>query len=85
MGTMNNMAPYVITRYDPLGIIMQECPRAVELLSEYGLHCASCFANDFDTLEKGADMHNMREEDMMEMIDEINTQLEKEWREANKK
>lgn len=82
---MNQTSPYVITRYDPLGVIMQECPRAVELLAEYGLHCASCFANDFDTLEKGADMHNMTEEDMLAMIDEINTELEKEWRKANDK
>lgn len=82
---MNQSSPYVITRYDPLGVIMQECPRAIELLSEYGLHCAGCFMNDVDTLEKGADMHNMTEEEMLAMIDEINTQLEKEWREANKK
>lgn len=82
---MNQAAPYVITRYDPLGVVMQECPRAIELLSEYGLHCASCFANEYDTLEMGADMHNMTEEDMLAMIDEINTELEKEWRQANGK
>lgn len=80
----SRQGPYVITRYDPLGVVMQECPRAVELLSEYGLHCASCFANDFDTLEKGADMHSMSEEEMLEMIEEINTQLEKEWRASQK-
>ena len=36
-------SPYVLTRFDPLSIIMQESPRAVELLSEYGIHCVSCF------------------------------------------
>ncbi len=73
-------SPYVITRFDPVSIIGQECPRAAELLAEYGLHCANCYANENDTLETGAEMHNMTEEEMLEMIDEINTQLEKEWK-----
>lgn len=81
---MNHSSLYVITRYDQLSIIMEECPRAVELLTEYGLHCASCFASGFDTLEIGAQMHNMTEDEMIEMINEINTQLEKEWREKIK-
>ena len=77
-------APYVITRYDQFSVILDECPRAGELLAEYGLHCANCFMSGYDTLENGAQMHNMGEEEMMTMIDEINTQLEKEWREAQK-
>jgi len=72
---------YVITKYDRLSIIAEECPRAAELLAEYGLHCVNCFANEYDTLEMGAQMHNMTQEDMDEMIDEINSQLEKEARE----
>lgn len=79
------MNPYVITRYDPLSIILQECPRAGDLLAEYGLQCVNCFANEYDTLETGAQMHDMTEDEMITMIDEINTQLEKEWREKNKK
>jgi hypothetical protein len=79
------MSPYVITRYDPLSIILQECPRAGDLLAEYGLQCVNCFANEYDTLETGAQMHDMNEDEMMAMIDDINTQLEKEWREENKK
>lgn len=82
---MNQSAPYVITRYDPLSIILEECPRAGDLLAEYGLQCVNCFANEYDTLETGAQMHNMNDDEMMAMIDDINTQLEKEWREENKK
>ena len=78
---MNSDAPYVITRFDALKIILEESPRAAELLSEYGLHCVNCFANEYDSLETGASMHNMTDEEMQDMIDEINTQLEKEWRE----
>ena len=75
---------FVLTRYDQMTSIMQECPRAAELLAEYGLHCVNCFMNEYDTLETGAQMHGMSEEEMLEMIEEINEQLEKEWREENK-
>jgi hypothetical protein len=76
---------YVVTKFDPLSIILNECPRAAELLAEYGLHCVSCFANEFDTIATGAEMHNMSDEEVDDMIDEINGQLAKEWREEEKK
>lgn len=69
---------YVITKYDLLSTITEECPRAAELLAEYGLHCVNCFANESDTLEMGAQTHGMTDEEMNEMIEEINQQLEKE-------
>lgn len=74
---------YILTKYDLLGTITQECPRAAELLAEYGLHCINCFANQYDTLEMGASVHGMTDEELDDMINEINTELEKEWREGN--
>lgn len=73
---------YVITRYDQLATIVEECPRAGELLAEYGLHCVNCFANEMDTLEMGAEVHGMSDEEMQNMIDEINEQLDKEWQKS---
>ena len=70
---------YVLTRYDSFSVILGECPRAGELLSEYGLHCASCFLNEYDSIEVGAERHGMSEAEMLEMLSEINGQLEKEW------
>lgn len=81
---MKQQSFYILNKHEPLAIIMQESPRAVELLSEYGIHCISCFFNEFDTLQNGAQMHGMTEEEMDEMISEINTQLEKEWRKKQK-
>lgn len=72
---------YVLTKYDLVGMIMQESPRATELLTEYGLHCVGCFLSEHDTLATGAQMHGMTEEEIDEMIEEINQQLEKEARE----
>jgi hypothetical protein len=77
------LAPYALTRYDSFQVILDECPRAGELLAEYGLHCANCFMNGSDTVENGAEMHGMSEAEMIEMLHEINTQLEQEWRKQN--
>lgn len=76
--------PYVLSKYDLLGDIARDCPRAVELLAEYGLHCVSCFANEIDTLEQGASVHAMTTEELDEMIEEINQELEKEWRDTHR-
>jgi len=76
---------YVITKFDLLKIVVDECPRAGELLAEYGLHCVTCFANEFDTIATGAEMHSMTDDDVDTMIDEINEQLDKEWQEEQKK
>ena len=47
-------------------------PEVEEVLAAFGLHCASCFASGFDTLEQGAKIHEMPDEEIDEMIDEVN-------------
>ncbi len=77
---MDTLAPYTITRYDSFQVIAQECPQATELFAEYGLHCANCFMNEYDTVETGAQLHGMDEAAMLDMLHEINGELEKAWR-----
>ena len=45
-------------------------PEVEEVLAAFGLHCASCFASGFDTLEQGAKIHEMPDEEIDEMIDD---------------
>ncbi|MBU4017221.1 DUF1858 domain-containing protein [Patescibacteria group bacterium] len=71
--------PYVLTKSALLNNVTQDCPRAAELLTEYGLHCLTCFFREFDTLEMGAKVHGISDDELDNMITEINTQLEKEW------
>lgn len=73
--------PYVLDKYKVLAEVAEESPRAAELLTEYGLHCANCFANQFDTLEQGAQLHEMSDKDIDQMVDEINEELEREVKE----
>lgn len=82
---MKNSGPYVITKYDIAATIVEECPRAAELLSDYGLACTSCYFSEKDTLESGAIMHGMSMREIDDMIEEINIQIEDEWKNENQK
>ena len=69
---------YVVKRDSLISDITQKCPRAIELLTEYGLSCANCFLNQFDNVEAGAKLHGMTEMEINRMVKEINEVLNKE-------
>ena len=49
-------------------------PQLVNVLMEdYGLHCVSCFAAGFDTLEEGAKIHGYDDQDIEKMVKRLNT------------
>lgn len=52
-------------------------PKAAGVLLSHGLHCVGCAANAFDTLEDGAKLHGMGDEEIAEMISEVNTMINK--------
>lgn len=71
-------APYVLYKETILSEVMENYPKAGELLSLYDLHCANCFINSLDTLENGAKLHGMSDVEIEKMIDEINIELKKD-------
>ena len=71
---------YVVKRDTLISDIIEKSPRAIELLSEYGLSCATCFLNQFDTVGGGAKLHGMTDKEIERMISEINDVLKKETR-----
>ncbi len=40
-------------------------PEAIEVFSEYGLHCIGCFASELDTVESGAKVHGINVEHLL--------------------
>lgn len=68
---------FYIARNMPISEIAEKSSKAVKLLAMYGLHCTGCFLNTFDTLENGAKLHGMSDQDIDLMIEEINKELEK--------
>lgn len=61
-----------ITKDMNLGEVVYKYPETAEVLTDYGLHCVGCFANAFDTIEAGAKIHGMSDDEIEEMIDRVN-------------
>lgn len=52
--------------------LAEHYPELIEtLIVEYGFHCVGCFASQFETLEEGARVHGIEEEDFEEMLQEL--------------
>ncbi len=52
--------------------VVSQYPEVVEIFAAFGLHCASCFASQFDTISDGAKLHGMLDDEIDEMIEEAN-------------
>ena len=61
-----------ITNKTPINSLIESHPEAVEILMSYGLHCVNCHFSDMDTLEDGAMMHGMSDEEVELMIRDVN-------------
>jgi hybrid cluster-associated redox disulfide protein len=63
---------------DLISDVGKKYPKAIALLTEYGLHCANCVFNTLDTIESGAHLHGLTDEEIRKMVDEINAELNNE-------
>lgn len=68
----------IITKDTNILELTSKYPDAAEVLSAFGLHCVGCFASQFDTIEQGAEIHGMYEEEIDELIDEVNKVINNE-------
>ena len=62
----------IITKQTLVSALIEEHPEVEEILMSYGLHCAGCHFSEFDTLEDGAMMHGLSDEDIELMIKDVN-------------
>lgn len=69
---MNENKEITITKNMNLGEVVFKYPEAAEVLTDYGLSCVGCFASSFDTIEQGAKIHQLSDEELDEMIERIN-------------
>ncbi|MCA9308620.1 MAG: DUF1858 domain-containing protein [Patescibacteria group bacterium] len=60
-----------ITKDTNIAELVFRYPVAEEILLDYGLHCAGCIANGFDTLESGAKIHGLTDDEIAEMLERI--------------
>lgn len=67
-----------ITKESNLGQMAFEYPVIAKALYEdYGLHCVSCMAAGFDTLETGAKIHGYDDKDIVKMVKRLNSLIAK--------
>ena len=57
---------------DGIQDIITTYPGVEIIFTAYGLHCANCMAAGFDTLEKGAQLHNFDKETFDMMLRDAN-------------
>ena len=69
---MENKNEIKITKDMNLGEVVFKYPEAAEVLTDYGLSCVGCFASSFDTIEQGARIHELSEEELEDMLGRIN-------------
>jgi hybrid cluster-associated redox disulfide protein len=63
----------------PITELLFQYPELAEVLTfEYGLYCVNCFIADFDTLEQGAKIHGIDEEDFKKMINHLESIINSE-------
>jgi len=68
-----------ITRSKNIAELITEHPEVSEVLMAFGLNCVMCYASQYDTLEEGAKVHQMSDEEIDEMIEEINQVISGEY------
>ena len=66
-----------ITKQTLIKSFLEENPETAEILMAYGLHCVNCHFSEFDTLEDGAMVHGMSDEDVEFMIRDVNKVIRK--------
>ncbi|MDO8581314.1 MAG: DUF1858 domain-containing protein [bacterium] len=65
----------LVTKDMLLGSVVADYPEAAEVMLEYGLHCVGCFANMYDTVEIGAKVHGMTDEEIEKMLKDVNERI----------
>ena len=60
-----------IERNTKIADILKEKPDAVKIFEKYNMGCISCLGIQNETLEKGALMHGISVEDLLEEIDKL--------------
>lgn len=63
---------FEVTAESKLGEVINNYPQAGEVMLEYGLHCLGCFASQFETIEQGARIHGLSDQEIVEMVERIN-------------
>lgn len=60
-----------------LDLVEQNSDLATVLTEDYGFHCVGCMAASMETLEQGALVHGMTDDQIDKMVKDLNKRLSK--------
>ena len=52
--------------------VVTKWPKTMEVMLKYGLHCVGCHLSPFETIEQGALVHGLTQEELDNMLKEMN-------------
>lgn len=61
-----------------IGECITKYPQTAEFLLDAGIHCVSCFAANFETIEQGLIGHGKTKEEIKQIIKELNVLVKNE-------
>lgn len=65
-----------ITKESNIAKVIKDYPQVIEVLLDWGLHCVGCSASVVDTIEAGAKVHGLSDEEITELVERINEVIE---------
>jgi hybrid cluster-associated redox disulfide protein len=57
--------------------VLEEYPYSADVLIKYGFHCIGCAMAQYETLEQGAEAHDLDKKQLKKLIEELNKLDEK--------
>ncbi len=61
-----------ISRTMTFGELLQQFPKAGQVIARYGLHCVGCHIGVYETIEEGARAHGLSNDEIAKMMTELN-------------
>tara|TARA_Y100000310_G_scaffold77162_1_gene73711 strand:- start:269 stop:493 length:225 start_codon:yes stop_codon:yes gene_type:complete len=63
----------LITKNMLISEVIEKYPEVSVILMGYGLHCVGCHFSNIDTIEAGAKIHGLSNEEIELMLKDVNT------------
>jgi hybrid cluster-associated redox disulfide protein len=57
---------------DNIAKVLERYPESAPVFLSYGLHCVGCFANAFDTVGAGCQIHGMGDKEVSALLKDVN-------------
>lgn len=71
------MAKKIVKKEDLIGKVIEKFPETAVVMLSHGLNCVGCSANKSETIEEGAMVHGLTNEEIQKIIKEINQIINK--------